>query len=372
MNAKRTNIAIQARGCFRHTNTMFPVVLHTPSKDSQASTLVITDSLNQKVEHSTIRWEDLSFPTDWVIDTPKMPIPRAITSAQIKETPDSAIISFPQHNLCSVSSSSKPTRPPPPIPSFCLHPSLQSLAGQIGQVPFAVKCLDCGDLITLSTLASFEKGSKVQFEHEHHNPRTHFPPPASTTKEQCPHPQCSDIPFPHDAHVLMIQSTLDMEIQTRQATYFPKDIKRPSSPEIHKFLRLSKGCSKQRQNPEWMKNMLNWDLYTHPKAKIFAKQTPDSEKLKLAADWKAFMDQRNMYISFHEWHISRPKSKPYLAPQKASLISCPVNTLSVSDLGKEISRIKKVRQQEQEKESLQVQHQQYHVLIELKIQDLEF
>jgi hypothetical protein len=27
MNAKRTNIAIQARGCFRHTNTMFPAVL---------------------------------------------------------------------------------------------------------------------------------------------------------------------------------------------------------------------------------------------------------------------------------------------------------------------------------------------------------
>lgn len=81
MNDKRTNIAIQARGCFRHTNTMFPAVLHTPNKDSQASTLVITDSLNQKVEHCTIKWEDLSFPTDWVIDTPKAPIPRAITSA---------------------------------------------------------------------------------------------------------------------------------------------------------------------------------------------------------------------------------------------------------------------------------------------------
>jgi hypothetical protein len=31
-----------------------------------------------------------------------------------------------------------------------------------------------------------------------HNPRTNLPPPSSTAKEQCPHPQCSDIPFPHD------------------------------------------------------------------------------------------------------------------------------------------------------------------------------
>ena len=95
------------------------------------------------MEHCTIKWENLSFPTDWVIDTPRAPIPRAITSAQIKETPDSAIISFPQKNFYPNSSHPKPTRPPPSIPSFCLHPSLQSLAEQIGQVPFAVKCLDC-------------------------------------------------------------------------------------------------------------------------------------------------------------------------------------------------------------------------------------
>jgi hypothetical protein len=232
---------------------MFPDVLHTPSKDSQASTLVITDSLNQKVEHCTIKWEDLSFPTNWVIDTPKVPIPRAITSAQIKETFDSSIISFPQRNFYPTSSHPKPTRPPPPIPSFCLHPSLQYLARQIGQVPFAVKCLDCGDLITLWTLETFEKDSKVQFEHDHHNPRTNLPPPVSTTKEQCPHPQCSDIPSPHDAHVLVIQDTVFPELQDRQKDYFPKDIKRPSSPEILKFIRLSKGCSQEKQNLEWMK-----------------------------------------------------------------------------------------------------------------------
>jgi hypothetical protein len=244
------------------------------------------------MEHCTIKWEYLSFPTNWVIDTPRVPIPRAITSSQIKETPDSAMISFPQHNLSNTSSYPKPNRPPPPPPSFCLHPSLQSLAGQIGQVPFAVKCLYCGYLITLSTLSASEQNSKVQFHHEHHNPRTHLPPPVSTTKEQCPHPQCSDIPFPHDSHVLVIQETQNIDIKVRQSAYFPKDIKKPSSSEILKFLRLMKGCSKENINREWMKNMMNWDLYTHPDARDFAKRTSNSEKLRLVESWKKIYGKR--------------------------------------------------------------------------------
>jgi hypothetical protein len=80
---------------------MFPAVLHAPSKDSMASTLVITDALNQKVEHSTIKWEDLSFPTDWVIDTPKLPVPRAITSAQIKESDDICSAFLPAKTIIS-------------------------------------------------------------------------------------------------------------------------------------------------------------------------------------------------------------------------------------------------------------------------------
>jgi len=54
MKAKRRNLAILVKGCFRYTNTMHPAVLHAPSKDSMANTLVLTDALNQKVEHSTI------------------------------------------------------------------------------------------------------------------------------------------------------------------------------------------------------------------------------------------------------------------------------------------------------------------------------
>ena len=51
MCSKRTNISIQTRGCFRDTNTMYSANLHSLSQDSQASTLVLTDPLNQKIEH---------------------------------------------------------------------------------------------------------------------------------------------------------------------------------------------------------------------------------------------------------------------------------------------------------------------------------
>ena len=52
---------------------MYPVVLHSPSQDSQASTLVLIDPLNQKIEHQTIKWDQLSFPSHLVFDTPYIP-----------------------------------------------------------------------------------------------------------------------------------------------------------------------------------------------------------------------------------------------------------------------------------------------------------
>ena len=89
---------------------MYPVVLHSPSQDSQASTLVLTDPLNQKIEHQTIKWDQLSFPSHWVFDTPRIPKQHAITTANIHEGSSSAIISFPP----SAS----------PMHAHCLHTSL--------------------------------------------------------------------------------------------------------------------------------------------------------------------------------------------------------------------------------------------------------
>lgn len=232
MKAKRRNIAILAKGCFRYTNTMYPAVLHAPSKDSQASTLVLIDALNQKVEHNTIRWEDLSFPNDWVIDTPKIPIQKAITSAQIKETDDAAILSFPQSKLSHSSSWPKPSRPPPTLPKLCVHTTLRSLAGQTGNVPFSVKCPDCDELVSLSSLDTMASSSNLQFQHKHHNPRNELPPPASTARDVCPHPQCSDISFPHDSHVLCLFTKESPKIEERRKAFVPNNIRRPSSPEI--------------------------------------------------------------------------------------------------------------------------------------------
>jgi hypothetical protein len=60
-----------------------------------------------------------------------------------------------------------------------------------------------------------------------------------------------------------------------------------------------------------MKEMLNWDLYTHPKQENLQKITPDPEKIRLAQAWKAFMDKENIYVSFYEWN-SKTISKKIL------------------------------------------------------------
>jgi hypothetical protein len=226
MKGKRQNVAILAKGCFRYTNTMYPAVLHAPSKDSLTRTLVVTDALNQKVEHSTIRWEELKFPSYWVVDTPKLPIQRSITSAQIRESDGSAILSFPQSHFSRSSTWPKPSRYPPPVPKYCMHTSLQSIAGQIGEVPFSVQCPDCNELVSLSSLSTSTSTSNpnLLFQHEGHNPRSNLPPPPSTAKDVFPHPQCSEIPFPHDSHCLVMQQSIDEEIMRRLSIPFAKNI----------------------------------------------------------------------------------------------------------------------------------------------------
>jgi hypothetical protein len=371
MNKKRQNIAILAKGCFRYTNTMYPAVLHAPSKDSMASTLVITDALNQKVEHSTIKWEDLSFPQDWVIDTPKIPMQKAITSAQIKETNNTAVLSFPQDKLSRSATWPKPTRHPPPIPSLCIHSPLYQIACQIEDTSLSVQCPDCNSLVSLSSLPTISKPSDIQFAHQKHNPRTHLPPP-SNSKDVCPHPQCSDIPFPHDTQSLTVSKNMDTEVQERLSKPFGKNLRKPSSLEIKRYLRIAKGCPKLLVPEEWMKNMMNWDLYTHPRSSEFAKSTNPSEKIRLAQNWKDFMETHKIYISFYEWYYTQLQLPP-LKVTHAPLISCPVKTLSLSELGKELKILKSKKEEEDQKEQeCKYKHQQYHILLKLKIQDLHF
>jgi hypothetical protein len=56
--------------------------------------------------------------------------------------------------------------------------SLQSIAEQIGEVPFSVQCPDCNELVSLSSLSTLLSPSNLQFQHEKHNPRTNLPPPS--------------------------------------------------------------------------------------------------------------------------------------------------------------------------------------------------
>jgi len=57
------------------------------------------------------------------------------------------------------------------------------------------------------------------------------------------------------------------------------------------------------------------------------------------------MDSEELFISFYEWNsfykgLQKTHSRP-LALQKAKSICCLVQTLSVSDLGREINKLKR-------------------------------
>jgi len=100
----------------------------------------MTDAKNQKIEHQTIRWEDLTFPEHWVVNNPKPFLPKNITSVDITENLSSTIISFPRRSTIDhrrievVYKQSKYYRNPSTVDtassssSFCKHDSLIELA----------------------------------------------------------------------------------------------------------------------------------------------------------------------------------------------------------------------------------------------------
>lgn len=98
MKRKRTNIYIHTRGCFHHTNKLYLAILHSTRQDSKSSVAVIIDAQNQKIENHMIKWEELCFPENWVVDIPKTPKMQSITYAQIKENSSSTILSFPRRS----------------------------------------------------------------------------------------------------------------------------------------------------------------------------------------------------------------------------------------------------------------------------------
>ena len=144
------------------------------------------------------------------------------------------------------------------------------------------------------------------------------------------------------------------------------------------------GCNKYRVKSDWMKDMLNWDLFTHPNAEAFAENSSYEEKVNLSKEWKDFMDKKDIFISFYEWNIQRTfyiprsSSRKVLKPITARPTSYSIQTLSIPDLGKEIGKLKKfIKEQEsnieqKEEQVVQIQHQKFHILIDLKIQGRPF
>ena len=51
-----------------------------------------------------------------------------------------------------------------------------------------------------------------------------------------------------------------------------------------------------------MKNMINWDLFTHEDSKQSRESHSMEQKTILAKEWKEHMVTQNQWISFYEWY----------------------------------------------------------------------
>lgn len=81
----------------------------------------------------------------------------------------------------------------------------------------------------------------------------------------------------------------------------PDDCKKPAVMEMHKFFSLMDGCFKFEISEKWMREMLNWDLFTNPQAKEFDHTYSPQAKKTLAEEWKHYMEVNNSWISFYSW-----------------------------------------------------------------------
>ena len=92
----------------------------------------------------------------------------------------------------------------------------------------------------------------------------------------------------------------DLIPQSRFNNFVLDDCKKPSNPEMYNFFSIMEGCEKYKIDTQWIKNMLNWDLYTHLEYEIFLLSTPNHEKVRLSQEWTAYMEKTNIWLSFYE------------------------------------------------------------------------
>ena len=63
--------------------------------------------------------------------------------------------------------------------------------------------------------------------------------------------------------------------------------------------------------------MLNWDLHTHPQTDEFFVSHSTEEKRRLTSQWKEYMTERNIWISFYSWKKAK-ESEVILMTDSAS------------------------------------------------------
>jgi hypothetical protein len=79
------------------------------------------------------------------------------------------------------------------------------------------------------------------------------------------------------------------------------------------------GCPRRRVNIDWIKRMLNWDLFTHPQAKEFNATTSAELKKYLSEQWKTYMTIKDLWISFYEWYRLSQKEAIQMMSSKESV-----------------------------------------------------
>ena len=62
-----------------------------------------------------------------------------------------------------------------------------------------------------------------------------------------------------------------------------------------------KGCKKWQVDKDWMKRMINWDLFTHLETIEFNASVLAVQKQILPQEWQSYMLDQNCWISFYEW-----------------------------------------------------------------------
>jgi len=341
--SKGHNIAIFYSTCVRFTNTQVPADLNS---DKNTVTMMTYDEGLQPTAPHQIPRSQLRPPTNWITSwgssssTPS----QSIECSTITEDNGTVITRFPQPSSnqsmpsaqrggsiitakfpTSVSSSSSIQ-----TPTYSMHPDLSALLRQ-----------------NSSLIQHQEQTNHLLSQLVLAPPTERFSEPNSyASPRYCNHPDCRNklkcqkhkLPFGHseDLDELHVMEGIPLHTEILIAVEENRNIHskdkhpglgfysrpipkerlqespskyKPTKAEIQKFLRIYKGISPYNSQDEWMKNMMSWDIFTHPKASQFQQemeqsQDPKAFRCQMKEEWISYMKENNLWISFYEFYFS--------------------------------------------------------------------